>query len=189
MSAVSELATGLQAALLLARGRADGVRLVETDLRGAARSFWAMAVCMPTVVCLRLMGWAGMGLPANLGRILASDLMVFGVSWLLFSVLTWHLTRVLGREERWPQFIVIWNWCNVIENVLLVFGGVPGLLGAPHTVDQVSQLVATGWALWLEWYAVRLALGVGSWPAVWLVLLDQSIGLLLTGVSMSLAGM
>ena len=42
--------SGLHAALLLARGRADGLRFVEADMAGAARSFWAMALAVPAVV-------------------------------------------------------------------------------------------------------------------------------------------
>ena len=43
-----------------------------------------------------------------------------------------------------------------------------------------------GWALWLEWYATRLAFGVGPLNAVGLVLLDQSIGIMLAGIAMTL---
>ena len=37
----------------------------------------------------------------------------------------------VGRAERWGRFIVVWNWCNVIEGVLVVVGGIPGTLGRP----------------------------------------------------------
>jgi hypothetical protein len=35
----------------------------------------------------------------------------------------------------------------------------------------------------LEWYATRLAFGVGRMTAAWLVLLDQSIGILLASLA------
>jgi hypothetical protein len=186
MSVVAAVHSGLQGALLLARGRSSGAALVESDQRGAARSFWALPVCLPTVVCLRLMDWIGSGLPKDAGHALGRDLMVFIAGWLLYAVVTYHLVPHFGRAHRWPHFIAAWNWCNVIENLLLVFGGIPALLGAPHVVDQFSQLVAMGWALWLEWYAARLTLGVGPISAVLLVLLDQAIGLTLAGLALSL---
>jgi hypothetical protein len=78
----------------------------------------------------------------------------------------------------------VWNWCNVIEGLIVIVGGVPGALGAPAIIDQACELTTIGWALWLEWYAIRLAFGVGPLAAVGLVLLDQSIGIMLASVAM-----
>jgi hypothetical protein len=70
--------------------------------------------------------------------------------------------------------------------VLVVLGGVPGVLGVPAVVDQACELVTIGWALWLEWYATRLALDVGPLTATWLVLLDQSIGIFLASLAFAI---
>ena len=77
--------------------------------------------------------------------------------------------------------------CNVIEGLLVVIGGIPGTLGAPAIVAQACELVTIGWALWLEWYATRLTLGLRPMAAVSLVLLDQSIGILLASLAVSLS--
>jgi hypothetical protein len=188
MSVASAVHSGLHGALRLARGRADGVALVAADMAGAARSFWALPVCLPTVVCLRLMDWAEDGRPANAGHELARDLLVFVAGWLLYAVVTHRLAPRFGRGERWPHFIAAWNWCNVVENLLLVFGGIPGLLGAPHVVDQVFQVFTMGWALWLEWYAIRLTLRVGPLLAILAVMLDLTISLMLSGFGQALGG-
>jgi hypothetical protein len=50
-------------------------------------------------------------------------------------------------------------------------------------LDQVAQLFAIGWALWLEWFAFRLTLGIGVVAAAGLVALDVAIGVLLAAVS------
>jgi hypothetical protein len=60
---------------------------------------------------------------------------------------------------------------------------IPGLLGAPALLDQVAQLFAIGWALWLEWFAFRLTLGIGLVAAAGLVALDVAIGVLLAAMS------
>jgi hypothetical protein len=96
------------------------------------------------------------------------------------------LAPLIGRAERWGRFIAVWNWCNVIEGVLVVVGGIPGTFGAPAIVDQVCELITIGWALWLEWYATRLAFAVGGATAAWLVLLDQSIGIFLASLAIAL---
>jgi hypothetical protein len=175
---------GLFAALRLARGRADGVVLVPGDKETIVRSFWSIALCLPTVICRLLMSWQESGIPAGAAHLAARELIVFVLGWLIFVEVTHMLAPMIGRAERWGRFIALWNWCNVIEGVLVILGGIPGILGAPAVVDQACQLITIGWALWLEWYATRLALAAGPLAALGLVLLDQSIGILLASLAM-----
>jgi threonine/homoserine/homoserine lactone efflux protein len=47
-----------------------------------------------------------------------------------------------------------------VQYLLLVVFSIPGLLGASALLQEAAQLVGLGWALWLEWFAFRLTLGV-----------------------------
>jgi hypothetical protein len=183
MNSVSAVTVGLFAAVRLALGRADGAVLVAGDRKTIVRSFWSIVLCVPPVICRLLMSWKDTGIPADAAHLLAREVFVFVVGWLVYVEVTYRLAPVIGRAERWGRFIAVWNWCNVIEGVLVVIGGVPGALGAPPIVDQACVLIMIGWALWLEWYATRLAFGVGRMTAAWLVLLDQSIGILLASLA------
>jgi hypothetical protein len=60
------------------------------------------------------------------------------------------------------------------------------LFGVPPIVDQACELIMIGWALWLEWYAIRLGLGIGGFPATWMVVLDQAIGITLASLAIML---
>jgi hypothetical protein len=184
---LSTVTVGLSAALRLARGRADGVALVGDDTGTTAGSFWAIALCIPSVVCRVLMSWIGTGIPASAGHEIARELIIFVLGWLIFVEATYWLARSLGLLPRWRRFIVVWNWCNVIEGVLVIAGGIPGLLGVPDTIDEAFQLITLGWALWLEWYATRLSLGVDGFAAFGLVVLDQAIGIILGSVAIGLS--
>lgn len=186
MSAVPTVTLGLYTALRLARGQADGVVLVPDDRKTIVHSFWSIALCLPSVIIRLLMSWADTGIPADAAHLGGREVIVFVVGWLVFVEVTHRLAPVIGRAERWGRFIVIWNWCNVVEGVLVIVGGIPGLLGAPAIVDQACELIAIGWALWLEWYATRLALGVGPLRAASLVLLDQWIGIMLASLAVSI---
>jgi hypothetical protein len=73
----------------------------------------------------------------------------------------------------------------VVQYLLLVVFSIPGLLGAPALLDQAAQLVGIGWALWLEWFAFRLTLGIGVVAAAGLVVLDVAIGVLLAAISLT----
>ena len=183
MTATTSLGSGLHAALLLARGRPDGLRFIEPDMAGAARSFWAAVVCLPAFVCLRLLAWTESGLPPHPARAFGIDVLSYIIGWAGYAVLSRPVVNALGRGWRWPRYIATWNWCNVVQYLLLVVAGLPGLLGAPEWLDQTCQLIALGWALWLEWFAARLALEIPSLPAAGLVALDVGLGLLLVALA------
>jgi hypothetical protein len=176
MSVISSVSSGMQGALLLARGRADGVNLVDGDRTAAIRSFWAIPLCLPAVVCLKLLDWLASGVPSNAPLALGRFLMLFLVGWLMFAWVSHHMATALGKQALWPRFIAVWSYCSVIENVLVALGGLPGALGAPGVVDQVCGVVTFGWALWLEWYGIRLSLLVGPLTAAVFLAVDFGIG-------------
>jgi hypothetical protein len=186
MSSVSAVSSGLQAALRLAWGRPDGVVLVPGDRETVVRSFWSIALCVPTVIFRLLMSWAVSGVPEDALHAAGREVIVFVLGWLVFVEVTHRLAPVIGRAERWGRFIAVWNWCNVIEGMLVVIGGIPGTFGAPAIVDQACTLITIGWALWLEWYATKLTFGVSGLIAAWLVLLDQMIGIFLASLALAL---
>ncbi len=183
MGLTEAVANGLSGAFLLARGRADGLARVQRDMAGAARSFWAAAIVVPALLSMRLIDWTVQGLPADPAHALALDLMVFVVGWTGYAVASRTLAAALGRGQRWPAFIAAWNWCNVVQYALLLLSSLPVLLHAPALIAQASELVALGWALWLEWFVTRLALDLPGLPAAGLVALDLSIGLLLSAAA------
>jgi hypothetical protein len=181
VSTISGLGEGLQAALLLARGRADGMRVLagreEPAAVTAARSFWAAALCLPAFVCLQVIDMTlAPHLPPHTGHRLALQLFGYAIDWAGFALLTHWLCGTAGRLAAWPRFIAAWNWCNVIQFLLMVTAALPSLLDLPDIVGETAWLVAAGWSLWLEWFATRLALGVGGIQAIGFVLLDLALG-------------
>ena len=181
------MGSALHGAFLLARGRADGLLLIaappEAEMAVAARSFWAAAVCLPAFLCLHLLDWASGGVPPAAGRGLMLDLLGYVVGWVGFALLSHRLAGAMGRGALWPRFIAVWNWCNVVQYLMLVVAGLPALLGVPDLVAQTFWLVAMGWALWLEWYATRLALAIPARSAMALVALDFALGILVLVVT------
>lgn len=190
---LTSLGNGLHGAMLLARGRAEGMLLMaDRDVpaqRTAARSFWAAAICLPAFICLQLIDLSQeTRLPPHFAHGLALQLLGYAVDWAGFAVLSREVARAMGRLPAWPRYIAAWNWCNVVQYLLLVIASLPPLLGLPDIIGETTWLVATGWALWIEWYATRLALGVGGLPAVGLVLLDEALGFALLAVIQALPG-
>ncbi len=174
--------SGLHGALLLARGRSEGVRYVSDDMRMAARSFSAALICAPLFVGVLLLGWMQTGAPADMPHVFALELLSFVISWAGYAVISRPVVAALRREAHWPRFIAIWNWCNVVQYALLLVATIPGALGAPFWLTETSQLVAQGWALWLEWFAIRLSLEVTGVQAAVVMTPDVLLGLVLAAL-------
>ncbi|MDN3565932.1 hypothetical protein ACFQY5_10190 [Paeniroseomonas aquatica] len=172
---------GLRGALLLARGRPEGLMLIEAGPGGVARSFWAAALCLPGFLALRLFAWAEVG-PASLGRGLTAELLGYACTWAGFALATLPLAEASGRKAEWPQFIAAWNWANVVQYLVLLALTVPASLGLPPLLAHGLGLAALGYALWLEWFVAKSALRIAGGRAAAFVLLDLALGIFVGGL-------
>ena len=176
-------ATGLQAALELARGRSEALGDVDFNPTAAWRSFRACWVALPAFLALRLMAWGESGLPDHPAHALAIDLLTYLIGWVGFALLSREAAAALGRSAGWPLFVIVWNWCNVVQYGLLLAASLPPFLGAPVWLSQAAWIVAVCWAVWLEWLAARLTLRVSGIAAAAFVALDLAVGLTLGAIS------
>lgn len=182
MSVVAQW-SGLSGALMLARGRAEGLLRIPNDSRAAARSFWAAAVCAPVFAGLLILTWRSQGWPPNLPHAATVEALSFIVGWAGYAVISHGMLVMLGGGAKWPKFITVWNWVNVVQYALLLIAMIPAVAGAPGWVSQTTQLVAQGWALWLEWYAIRLVLSASGIQAAIIMSPDIFLGLILAGIT------
>lgn len=178
MTPLASAVSGLRGAVLLARGQEEGAALVEPGRQGAVHSFWALAACLPLFGLLRLLDQGAEAEPP-----FAVGVMTYVVGWLAFAVLSHRAAAALGAGERWFGFITAWNWCSVVQHGLLAAGSLPAWAGLPGWLSATAALLATGWAIWLEWFATRVTLGVGRGAAAALVGLDLAIAVALYGFS------
>ncbi len=180
MTLVRSVAFGLLGATTLAAGRVRGILWMEFDARAVARSFWAIPLALPAALYLAVLDRAPGAIAVDPFVAVVRHAAVFLVAWLAFAVFTHRVAPLLHRAQFWAPTIVAWNWCSVPENMLLVLGTLPGTFGAPPIVDQAAQIATFVWAIGIEWFVFRLTFGAGPLLAIWLVLVDQSIGLLVT---------
>jgi len=180
---------GLAAAWLFARGRAAGLLLFPPGMDTARHSFLAALVCLPVFVVLRLIAWWAQGAPpSGVPLALAGDLVGYALGWVGFALASKILADRAKRGGNWPQFIAAWNWTNLVQYLLLVVLLVPSALGLPSWVTNTMGLVAVGYAMWLEWFVTRTALGVPSGTAITFVVLDLALGLFIGSVTGRIAG-
>lgn len=177
-------ATGLAAALLFARGRPEGMALINNDMATARASFQAALICLPLFLIMRFMSWWLRGGPeAGFAFALIIELIGYSLSWTAFALASLFLAGQVNRAEQWPRFIAAWNWANVVQYVLLMGLAIPAALGLPAWMANMLGLVALGYAVWLEWFVVRTALNLTGGAAAMFVVTDLMLGLFIGGIS------
>ena len=173
---------GISGALLLARGKVEGIDAFEPTMEDARVSFLAALLCLPIFLLLR-MGGGPAAVAIDPVRALAADLIAFICSWAGFALASLPLTEAMGRRVLWPRFIAAWNWVNLVQYVVVALLSLPELLGLPAMVADTLALLGLGYAMWLQWFATRLALGLSGPRAAIFVALDLGLSLFLSGLA------
>jgi hypothetical protein len=183
------IAAGLAGAFLLGRGRTEGLMLIEDSPEGAWRSFAAALICLPALLAIRLFAWGSIGVPESGAlRALVAEVTAYAIAWVGFALISLPLAQSWGRGGAWLRFIAAWNWTNVVQYALMLALVVPGALGLPMAIVQLLTLGGLAYALWLEWFVARHALGVDGAKAAALVGIDLALGLFLAGMIQTLTG-
>ncbi len=169
---------------MLARGRAAGVLAFPPTMAEARASFASALLCLPLFLVLRALSSDG-GEPA---RMLATDVIAYVCAWAGFALAALPLCEAMGRRALWPRLVAAWNWANLVQYVVLGVLALPALLGISGMVMDALGLVAIGYALWLQWFTARAALGVNGLRASGFVVLDLAIALFLSGLVIRLGG-
>lgn len=177
---------GIAGALLLARGKVDGIDAFEPTMEDARVSFLAALLCLPIFLLLR-MGGGEAAVVTDPARALVADLIAFVCSWAGFALASLPLAEAMGRRALWPRFIAAWNWVNLVQYAVLTLLLLPQLLGLSGMVTDALALLGLGYAMWLQWFATRLALGLSGPRAAAFVALDLGISLFLSGLAARLA--
>ena len=172
---------------MLARGQAHGAALVEDTPEGAARSFWAAAICLPGFLALVLLDWAGEPPAAGVGYALLVQIIAHAGGWAGFAVASQALAQAAGRGAEWPHFIAAWNWANVVQYLLLLAVSLLPMLGLPRPLASALALMTLGYQLWLVWFLARTTLRSGA-LAVAVVGVDLLIGVVVAALVESLVG-
>jgi hypothetical protein len=141
----------------------------------ARASFVAALLCLPFFLMLR-----GLGGGETL-RGLTADVIAYVCSWAGFALASLPLCEAMGRRALWPRLVAAWNWVNLVQYVVLGVLALPGMLGVSGIAMEALGLITVGYALWLQWFTARAALGVNGLRAAGFVALDLAIAVFLSG--------
>lgn len=171
-----EIGASLRGIARLTFGEAEGIRAFENDRGMARRSFLAALLAFPVFLAFHYLDLLSGAAPPEDAHAFILDLLTFPISWAGFALLALPILRWLGLEGLWPRYIAAWNWSNLAQYLLLILTSLPLALHLPQILGQTAALVGYGWALWLEWYVTRLALGTSGLNAAMIVAADVGFG-------------
>lgn len=179
------IAGGVAGGFMLARGRADGLALIDLSPAGAWASFAALWLCLPGYLALRLL--SDTGPVAEPLRLVLAEGIGYVLGWFAFPLLMVGVAEGMGRRERFAPFVAAWNWAKVPQLVVMLVAttiGAVGLLPAP--LHDVLALFALFYVVWIAWFTARVALSVTGGRAAFVVMMDMMLGLFITGLTITL---
>jgi hypothetical protein len=183
-----EVRSALVGSLRLAKGDRGGLACFDRSLDGFWRSFLAAFLCYPFYLVLLTMRVSLAQWEAAGGvRIVLIETIGYVIAWVAFPLVMLSLARWIGREHRFFDFMVPYNWCQLPQSVLFVLVGLDsesGMLGDPAA--QAIEVAAAVAVLVYEWYIARVALETSGGAATLVVLVDLVLGVVITRAAGSL---
>jgi hypothetical protein len=180
-----EVRLALTGCLWLARGDRGGLSCFDRSLDGFWRSFRAAVVSYPLYLVLLAMRVSVAEWETSGGwRIVMVETIGYVIAWVAFPLLMLNVVRWIGRAHRFFDFMVPYNWCQVPQSALFVLVGLVsagGVLGAQASeAIDIAAAIAT---LVYEWFIARVALDTTGLVAVFVVLLDLVLGVLISRIT------
>jgi hypothetical protein len=183
-----EVRSAIVGSLRLAKGDRGGLACFDRTLDGFWRSFFAAVLSYPLYLALLTMRvstaeWEASGAL----RITLVETIGYVIAWVAFPLLMLSVSRWIGRQHRFLDFMVPYNWCQLPQSVLFVLVGIvseSGILGDPAA--QAIEAAAAIAVLVYEWYIARVALETSGAAATLVVLVDLVLGVVVSRAAGSL---
>jgi hypothetical protein len=183
-----EVRSALVGSFRLAKGDRSGLTYFDRSLDGFWRSFLAAFLSYPFYLVLLTMRVSlGQWEAAGSLRVVLVETIAYVIAWVAFPLVMLSVARWIGREHRFFDFMVPYNWCQLPQSVLFVLVGLEsesGILGDP--VAQAIEVAAAVAVLVYEWYIARVALETSAGAAILVVVVDLVLGVIVSRAAGSL---
>lgn len=167
-----EVLRSLFGAWRLARLDTGGMSYFERTPEGALRSFTAALLVLPLFIAYQADLLPGEIERHGFATAITVEGLFYVIQWTLFPVLMATILAVFGLPGKYIDFLVAYNWSNVIQALFYL----PPLLlhwltPAPAQLIDAGAFAALALALAYSWYVIRTATGLGGSVVVGLVVL------------------
>ena len=176
-----EILSSLYGAYRLACFDESGMRFFNITVEGFWRSFFAAILLAPFYL---IAIWPEIS-SANGGFSFWAMLVHFATyaaGWVLFPLVAFFATDLLGLGQRFTALVVVVNWSSVLVFALFTLVGVAATLVQGPFVGLVVTIITAGLFVY-HWFVIKTALGSSSTIAIAFLLFNFVLGgmLYLTG--------
>lgn len=184
MPTLHEIVTSLYGACRLARLDPGGMSYFDTSIRGVWRSFFAAVLIAPFYAVLLLIRLSGDGGDVNLLQFGLAEGVAYVLSWVAYPVVMVTLTQIMGCWQRFPGYLVAYNWSMVLQNALFLPIGILGATGAlPADAANFLWLIALVAVVVYLWFIARAALDLPPFTCAGIVILDIALSFLISATA------
>jgi hypothetical protein len=158
----SDIARGMQGALLFLRRDPGAPSYFENTIEACLRSFRVMTLAAPFYAVYVWLRYTNVDTSADAFEIIMVEAMRFLVDWLLFPVLFHEIARRRRWLDNFPRYISALNWIGLPALILQVVGFIL-ILQLPDSIGMLIDAVMQ--VLFFYWFLIttRLSLAI-SWP-------------------------
>ena len=170
MSLAEEASRSVQAAWGLLRRDPAAPQAFNATVEGFWRSFAAALFLLPLFIAYR--SYAGPtpetenAAPVTRWAVV---LLVYGISWVLWPLIAFYLTRALGVGERFLGYMVAYNWAQLLTGPFIIGVSMAAKAGMDAEIAGIFSIAAVFAALFYEYLIARQMLGVPPARAALLV--------------------
>ena len=180
--APGEIPKALYGAYRLARLDPAGMVFFRSTPGAFLRSFQAALLIAPFYVLLLALRLNAGEITTPVFRFILVEGIAYVVAWLAYPVLMEPLSNLLERREKYLRYIVAYNWCAVLQNMLylpLAMLSVTGVLpaGSAGFLGFIILMAIMGYT----WFVAKTALDIPGNRAFGLVAIDFTLSLVING--------
>ena len=183
----AEIVHALDGAWRLACRDPSGMARFDGSLDSFWKSFFAAVLALPFFVLLIALRDLPVEPRGGMAVVAIVEAIAYVASWAAFPLVVFHLSKLIGRQERYLAFIAAFNWSAVIQVTLFLAASALSAIDLlPAAIVQGVAFGVTMLVLAYEWYVVRVGLAVGGLLASAVVVLDLAVGIVLNGIAQSI---
>jgi hypothetical protein len=180
---LSEIAFALHGSIQLARLDAGGLTLFNRTVAGFWRSFYAAGLVAPLHIYV-LLAARELADSADPLRVITVETISYVIGWLAYPFVMLLVVDLLGRRERYFDYMVPYNWTSVpvavaLAMVVTVAALSPMLGGVLYLLLMLARLI-------YQWFIARVSLRIASMPAIALALFEFALGMALGRITQAL---
>lgn len=182
MPSLAEISSALTGSLLIARRDPSALGYFNMTVDGFWRSFAAILLVAPIYLAISgLNPGAIEGEPIREedGISAVTRLIVLGVEWVAYPIAMVLVARLLGLQQHYAGYIIVYNWSSVPAMAVLLPPFLLFNFGFIGAKSLFSLFIALSLAVaYYRWLIARMALQVTPAIAVGIVIFDFAVSML-----------